>query len=311
MSNELKTQESNPLADSFLFQGCIVLLVDQPSGWATAIKNQIPDYSPYTPASKHPASHRLFYFPGEGLWECFIHFNIACIIPRRIVVKGDSQVKIILEYLVLTIRNIYESPELPNIIGYKVFFYLPSVSHSQSIPTPIEDYETTGNIINKTCLGTDLRGTYKEFKSTLVFDGSWNTSQKKPYVPLTGPQSWSSAGFTTSSFNTNLGVQGPSFGSTFPKSGNNVPSPISFVPSGSAPSFNPFGNIGQPKSSTGTFSQPNSSGGSFGSTPPGGFFSQPISSGGAFGSTPFDGIFGSGNPPPGVKKTPSNQFKLF
>src|SRR5688572_11496874 len=98
------TQNADPLATSFSFEGSVVLIHNEPSPWLSMIRNTFPDYIPSSPDKF--TTLRLFYFPSEGLWECFIHVNVACVVPKYVVAKGDEQVNVIIKYLMMTIRNL-------------------------------------------------------------------------------------------------------------------------------------------------------------------------------------------------------------
>src|SRR5437868_15522046 len=112
MFSERHTQTENPLGDEYLFEGCVVL-TSLSSPWFSSVKEHFPSYTPTSPPAH--TSFRAFYFPTHGIWECFIHMNLACVVPRYIITKQElgemrmskvnSQIDVVCKYLIATIKN--------------------------------------------------------------------------------------------------------------------------------------------------------------------------------------------------------------
>lgn len=170
------SQSTDPFDDAFLFETAIVVNVSNQE-WVSYIRNKFPDYVPRTEVNKS-TSFRLFYFMTsgtEGLWECFTHMNIASLVPRYIIGSGDRQISTLLRYLVTTIKTLSITPAIANLIGYKGFFYIPSIC--TDIPGPLKSFDSTKEVVTKTILDNDLYGTYICYKTIFNFDGTWSKSR--------------------------------------------------------------------------------------------------------------------------------------
>lgn len=168
------TQNQDPLGDYFEFKDSVILLksnLEKGNAWSLKIKEEYPNVI----IRDLKNAERVVYFPGQGLWQIFTHMNIASVIPIQYK-DCKYQTKIITDYLGLSIKRNSPSYKIANLVGYNIFFYLPS-SDTESRLSSI--FTSKGDVLTKNCFGNDMGGPFKEFSAILKFNSDWKMAKKE------------------------------------------------------------------------------------------------------------------------------------